>query len=302
MAAMGTAAMGTAAAVTTWTKVVHDESWLGIGLAYSPSARRIADRCPELVDHLEIPFELIRAEPSLLDSLEGQQVLLHSASLSLAGALPLDRIKVDELAAMRARLSSPWISEHAAFIDAPNPHAPQHGVYESGFTIAPSMNADVALHIATRLDSVYNMVGYPVLIENSPLYFESPGSDLSYPDFFRLIVENSPAMLLLDLTHLVISARNLGFDADEALHALPRDRITQLHLSGIETVEGIAWDNHASAVPEDVLRLVAPAMAAGGVRAVTLEYNWISAFTDEAVVTQLGRVRNAVTHATSQLA
>jgi uncharacterized protein (UPF0276 family) len=289
---------GTQKVNTPPQKLPGVREWLGIGLAYSPSARRIADNLPGLVDFLEIPFELLEAQPQLLETKPpSQRLLLHSASLSLAGALPPPDLKTRSLAAWAKRLQAPWISEHVAYVAAPRLAEPNLPPYETGFTLPPPMNADVATHVAKRVEAARLQLDARVLIENSPLYFIPPGSDIDQSQFFRLIFGQCSAEMLLDVTHLVISARNLGISAEVALKGLPLDRVTQLHVSGVEFSEGVTWDNHASSVPDEVLELLPLALSGGQVQAVTLEYNWISAFSDDAVTVQLERVRRATQNA-----
>lgn len=276
----------------------EDRTWIGVGLAYSPSARRIADTHAGLVDFLEIPFELLESQPELLErDPPKQRVLLHSASLSLAGALPTPEYKLRSLADWAHRLQVPWISEHVAYVAAPRLDDATLPPFETGFTVPPPMNADVANHVARRADTIGSHIGRRILLENSPLYFLPPGSEISQSQFFQLILGQSSAEMLLDLSHLVISARNLGYSPETALNTLPLERVTQLHVSGINFAEGVSWDNHATSVPDEVLSLLPLALSGGHVQALTLEYNWISAFPDQAVITQLERVRQTVEYA-----
>jgi uncharacterized protein (UPF0276 family) len=294
-----TSMLGTSVRCAELCEQPEARTWLGIGLAYSPSARRIADAQPSLVDFLEVPFELLESQPSLLErDPPSHRILLHSASLSLAGALPTPELKLRSLGTWAKRLSVPWISEHVAYVAAPRLGGSELPPYETGFTVPPPMNADVAMHVAARADAAGLELGSRILLENSPLYFLPPGSNMDQGRFFRLIFEHSSAEMLLDLTHLVISAHNLGLSAEVALRALPLERVTQLHVSGVEFAEGVSWDNHASSVPDEVLDLLPLALSGGWVQAITLEYNWISAFPDEAVMVQLERVRRGAAHAT----
>lgn len=271
--------------------------WFGVGLAFGPSASRIASRYPELVDYLEVPFELLASTPNLLRRTNASRILLHSASLSVGGNCRLKRRTVEAVRKSLAQTRSPWLSEHLAFVEASaldEPASSSDRSYHTGFTIAPPMNKASVDLISRRLNSLSSALEVPLLVENSPLYYSIPNSTLDPTDFLNEILEKTTADLLLDLTHLVISARNLGFSPASALLRLPASRIRQIHLSGIEYIGGTALDHHASAIPQEVLSLVPIAMAGKGVRAVTLEYNWISDFSDREVLKELRKVRKLV--------
>lgn len=268
--------------------------WQGVGLAFGPSARRIAARHPDLVDYLELPFELFRSQPGMLDSVSTGRRLLHCASLSLAGSLPLDEATLADVEEWLDRTGSPWLSEHLAYVSAEAMNDGQKADcdhYYTGFTVPPPMNEEMIDHISRRIRSVSERLGTRILIENSPLYFDTPGSTLSQVDFINRILNCTDADLLLDLTHLTITGQNMGFSPADAICQLPAARIAQLHLSGIEVFDGVALDHHASAVPPGVLELVPLAMRGSQVAAITLEYNWISDLEDRAIISQLAEVR-----------
>lgn len=276
-----------------------------VGLALSPGAARISRTDPDLVDYLEVPFELLESSPAVLDKIE-VPAILHCASLSIGGTvLPKPGI-LDRIRHWLAHTDSPWLGEHLAFLLADRPpgatavdgqrlHADTYAEpYNLGFTVAPPMNPDSVDSICRRLSSYQAEFSVPIIVENSPVYFDIPGSTLRYPDFLNQVLARSNVGLLLDLTHLVIAAHNQGFSPEEAIDELPLHRVTEVHVSGIELCEGLFWDHHASGIPERVLRLLSRVAQVGSVRAVTLEYNWISNFTDDQVREQSAAIRKIV--------
>lgn len=136
----------------------------------------------------------------------------------------------------------------------------------------------------------------PIILENPPQYFPVPGSAMSLVEFTgRLCDRNDRLDLLLDLTHFLISAINLGFDASRELERLPLERVVEFHLSGLKTQFGTAWDDHAQPAPEPVFALLSQAVRRARPRAVTFEYNWAPDLPDLGLLKQqLRRVRDLV--------
>src|SRR5262249_20783504 len=97
--------------------------------------------------------------------------------------------------------------------------------------------------------------------------------------------------LLLDVTHLLIAATNLGFDASDALERLPLDRVVEIHLSGVGMQSGLAWDDHARPAPESGFALLDQALDRARPRAITFEYNWATNFPEMLLAEQISRVR-----------
>ena len=89
-----------------------------IGLAYGPGFEEFIASNGGLIDYVEIPFEQLRHTPQLGIIQEQLPVVLHCASLSVAGFIPPSQATVDALADQAARTRTPWIGEHLAFVSA----------------------------------------------------------------------------------------------------------------------------------------------------------------------------------------
>lgn len=270
-----------------------------VGISYSDYVRPLLLDRPDLFDYVEIPFELLRANPHVVPIENCPQVLLHSASLSMAGDVPPDEATWSAVGDWIGRTSTPWLSEHLAFFTAHR--TPDDGsehsavpIYDIGYAISAPMNEESLDVVVAAVDACSQRFGIPILLENSPLYFTPPGSTMTQFEYIRRLCERSPARLLLDVTHLVITAQNLGRDPIEALHELPLDRILEVHVAGISDFEGTQWDDHTVRAPEvvmDVLRVLA---RGSGLEAVTLEYNWSVTFPRRLLLNELARVQEAL--------
>ena len=89
-----------------------------IGLAYGPNSLEFLDANPGLVDYVEVPFEQLRHSPGSASIQEVVPVILHCASMSVAGFVPPADATLDAIEREAERTRTPWIGEHLAFITA----------------------------------------------------------------------------------------------------------------------------------------------------------------------------------------
>lgn len=91
------------------------------------------------------------------------------------------------------------------------------------------------------------------------------------PEAISRCLSSAGIELLLDLAHALISAHNLGCDAEDYLSRLPLDCVSELHVSRAGLVGGIWEDTHE--VPEErEFELMEFVLARAPVELVTLEY------------------------------
>jgi hypothetical protein len=134
----------------------------------------------------------------------------------------------------------------------------------------------------------------PLILENSPQYFDIPGSSLSMVDFVSAVVESCKVGLLLDLTHFLITMLNTKKDPLREIDRLPLEQVVEVHVSGLSVQSGIAWDDHASPAPPVVFDLLERVRERVRPKAVTLEYNWSPQFPESMLVKHIDRVHEIV--------
>ena len=91
-----------------------------------------------------------------------------------------------------------------------------------------------------------------IIIENSP-YHADRGNTLRLcvePDIITRVVEETGCGLLLDISHAVITAKQLGINPYEYLSRLPVNKIKELHFAGIHHIIG-RWVDHLSILKRD---------------------------------------------------
>lgn len=262
-----------------------------LGLALGPGVAELVSGEPELVDYVEIPFEQLRHAPHVGAVQERIPVVLHCASLSMAGFVPPTDATVEAVAAEARRTGTPWIGEHLAFVNADALDEGQGGPLALTYTVCPQLSEETLAQVVRNVRALRDRLPVPLILENSPQYMAVPGSTMGMVDFIRAVAREADVDLLVDLTHHAITCQNMGVDVRSELDRLPLERVVEVHLSGLSVQSGIAWDDHASPAPPLVFELFERLLRRARPRAVTLEYNWAPNFPTSVLRAHIGRVR-----------
>jgi uncharacterized protein (UPF0276 family) len=267
-----------------------------LGLAHGPGITEFLDLHPDSIDYVEMPFEQLRHNPALGEIQERLPILLHCASMSVAGFIPPSQETLDAMQQQTERTATPWIGEHLAFVSA-------DGIHEEGdrdtaptnltYTVCPQLSEASAERVALNLAALRSHFATPIILENSPQYFFIPGSTMNMSSFISAVVRHSDVDLLLDLSHFMITSRNMEGEAFREIEELPLERVVEIHLSGMSLQEGIVWDDHAVPAPPEMFTLLQQVMRRAKPRAVTLEYNW-EALPDELILSHIEQVNEIV--------
>jgi uncharacterized protein (UPF0276 family) len=272
-----------------------------VGIAYSRYTPSFLEQHPDAIDYVEIPFELLRHNPAVAGTVAPKPIVLHCASLSMAGSVPAPRAMVDDVQSWIERTQTPWLGEHLSFITAErdpdggfaDEYAPGEP-WNIGYTVGPPLNEKSVQFVLASLARAEAAFDVPVLLENPPVYFRMPGSTMSQADFISEICKRSDALLLLDLAHFCITAHTVGYDPMSEVMRLPLERVTEVHISGIDTDDHGQWDNHASRAPQVEFDLLGIVLEHAPVRGITLEYNWSSRFPATVLLDEISRARGVV--------
>lgn len=250
-----------------------------IGLAHSDFAERVVAQNPGLVDYVEVPFELLLRNEAVARLADQLPLVLHSATLSIAGNVVPPEPAIEQLGVWANKVSTPWIGEHLAFIRATSPDQEASAPFEVGYTVSPQYSAATLERVVAAHTRWEERLRLPILLENSPLAFAMPGSEMSQFDFLRALAARlARPRLLLDLAHFLLTCRNFGLDAEAELEALPVEAVVELHVSGIRCHDGLWWDDHSQPAEPALFGLLERVLARTRPRAITIEYNWDERF------------------------
>jgi uncharacterized protein (UPF0276 family) len=268
------------------------DSGPALGIAYSDYVPRFLAAHPDALDYVEVPFENLYYSPGSIDLPLAKPVVLHCASLSIAGDVPPTDAIVRAVQHWVDATATPWLGEHLAFVTAQG--TPERARYDVGYAINSPTNEDSLALVLRAIDACNAWFPVPLLLENPPVYFTLPGSTMTQVEFLRELCSRSSVRLLVDLTHLYISAHARGVDPFADLTALPLDRIDEVHISGASLEGGALWDNHTTRAPDIVFDLLAAVLERGRPRGITLEYNWSVKFPIPVLLEEIDRTRGLV--------
>lgn len=223
---------------------------------------------PQPVEWLEIiseNFMVPGGKPLVvLDQIrERYPLAMHGVSLSLGAA---DGLNPDYLAALKKlvqRVNPLWVSDHLCWTGV-------HGTNTHDLLPLP-YHEQALQHVVRQIRQAQDFLERPLLIENVSSYVNFTDSTLSEWDFLRTVCEEADCLLLLDVNNIYVSAFNHGFDPLTYLHAIPPQRVQQIHLAGHTNNGDHIIDTHDHPVVDPVWELYRAACEHLGAVATMIE-------------------------------
>lgn len=202
-----------------------------------------------------------------LDAIADRHPLsLHGVSLSLAADAAPDPTHLRRLAALVERVKPVLVSEHLAW-------SAWRGSYTPDLLPFPRNHAALA-RITANIERTQDVLARTIAIENPTHYLQMDGHAWSETDFLAELAKRTGCGLLLDINNVHVSANNLGFDARDYLNRFPAHAVTEIHLAGYSSddgVDGLLIDSHDEPVAAPVWALYRHAVARFGHRPTLIE-------------------------------
>jgi len=232
------------------------EIGLGLGIGWRPELALAIDRREErrrdlgFVELLAENFDPRRPLPAPLRSLRerGVRIVVHSIGLSLGGAEPVDRRRLDRLARVAEWAGAACVSDHVAFVRA--------GSHSSGHLLPVPRTEAALAALCANVTRAQAALPVPLALENIAALFDWPDATMDEPEFLGRLTAATGARLIVDVSNLHAGARNLGVDARAWLARVPLERIAYAHVGG-GVARGELWhDTHAHQVPGEAFALL----------------------------------------------
>jgi uncharacterized protein len=197
-------------------------------------------------------------------------ISLHGVGLSIGSPKPLDREHLSRLAALVRRYQPGLFSEHLAW-------SSHDEGYLNDLLPLPYTQETLAV-VCDHVDQVQDALGRQMLLENPSTYVVFRESTISETDFMREIARRTGCGLLLDVSNVLVSATNHGFNASAYLDAFPVDLVGEIHLAGFaEAVDDkghlLLIDAHDSPVRDQVWSLYRRAIERRGAVPTLVEWD-----------------------------
>ena len=192
---------------------------------------------------------------------------LHSVSLSLAGAEPIDAAALAALAALVRELEPALVSEHLAWSRLGTAYLPDLLPF-------PRPRETLAL-VCDHVDEVQKAIGRAIALENPSHYLLLDGHELDEIEFVVAVAKRTGCSLLLDLNNVHVSAVNTGTSAAAYLDRFPVALVSEIHLAGHRADpalgERLLIDSHDAPVADAVWQLFDRFVARAGARPTLIE-------------------------------
>jgi uncharacterized protein len=235
-----------------------------IGVLYSPAFAPWIERSAAFAECLELQaYPFYYPSSKLFDYIcRLRPTIISKGWLSLGTPGPLEADRVRAFAAIVERAKPLWISEPLGFSRT---NESSWGAY---LPVCPGQTSrgtivDHAMHV---MDTCQKLL----LLETTASSIQVRGS-IRETDFLNQICQKAKCGLLLDVTALLVNALNHGFDPVEWLRQIDHQFILQLHVSGYSRRDDRCFDEHLSAVQEDVWDLVEEVLGYCSPRTIILE-------------------------------
>jgi uncharacterized protein len=182
---------------------------------------------------------------------------LHGVGLSIGADKPLDGNHLQRLKELIERYEPGLFSEHLAW-----------STHETTFfndLLPVPYTAETLARVAEHIDTVQEMLGRQMLLENPSTYLAFVESSYSEPDFIAQIARRTGCGLLLDINNVYVASNNQEWDPERYIDEYPLTHVQEIHLAGhareadekgrpllIDThdrsVDEIVWDSFEHAV------------------------------------------------------
>src|SRR2546425_4070425 len=173
---------------------------------------------------------------------------LHGVGLSLGSADGLNERHLVRLRNLTQRVDPGLVSEHLSWSATGGAHFAD---------LLPLPFTEEALSIVCRnVEAAQESLGRRILVENASSYLRYRHSPIPEWEFVAALAERTGGGILCDVNNIFVSACNHGFDPRRYLHALPAERVSEIHLAGhqgrkFEDGRSIRLDDHGSRLSHD---------------------------------------------------
>ena len=229
---------------------------LTAGLGLKPQHYDAALACPADGLWFEVHPEnyMVAGGPRLawLEAIRARHAIsLHGVALSLAADAEPEPGHLARLARLARRIEPELISEHLAW-------STWRGAYHPDLLPFPRTGEALA-RIADNISRAQDALRQRIAIENPSHYLKMDGHAWDEIDFLAELARRSGCGLLLDVNNVYVSARNLGYSAEDYVDDFPGEPVMEIHLAGhtpdANLGDALLIDSHDALVAREVWAL-----------------------------------------------
>jgi uncharacterized protein (UPF0276 family) len=246
----------------------------GVGLRLAHLSEMVAarPRCSYLETHPENFLANPHAKELLLDLASDYPISLHSVGISVGTASGIDEVHLRRIRDLVSTIGPVFVSGHLAWSSFRNEYLND---------LLPMPYTEETLEVVVRqVHHVQEALSRPYLLENPASYVGFQSSTIPETEFLASIAARTGCLLLCDVSNIVVSAHNLGFDPHTYIDSLPADRVGEIHLGGYTAEEDEATpgaevliDTHAAPIAAQTWELYEYALGRFGPKPTLIEWD-----------------------------
>lgn len=197
---------------------------IGLRLAHLSEIVATRPRCGWLEIHPENFLANPHAEELLVELSTDYPISLHSVGISAATAGGIDVAHLHRIRDLANAIHPFSISGHLAW-------SSYRGRYLNDLLPLPYTEETLQV-VSNHVDQIQDALSRPYLLENPASYVGFHSSTIPETEFLGEIAARTGCLLLCDVSNIVVSANNMGYDARTYIDHFPADRVAEIHLGG----------------------------------------------------------------------
>ena len=246
----------------------------GVGLRLAHLTEMVTTRpaCGWLEVHPENFLANPHATELLIQLSAHYQISMHTVGVSVGSATGIDFEHLRRILDLANRIDPVLVSGHLAWSALRNEYLND---------LLPLPYNEETLEVVVRhVRQVQDVLSRPYLIENPANYVGFRSSTIAETEFLAEIAARTGCRLLCDVSNIVVSAHNMGYDPYDYIDRFPFEKISEIHLGGYTPEEDEATpgaelliDTHAAPIADAAWDLYAYALRRFGPKPALIEWD-----------------------------
>jgi uncharacterized protein (UPF0276 family) len=229
-------------------------------------------RCGWLEIHPENFLANPHAKELLIELSSDYPISLHTVGISVGTASGTDEVHLRRIRDLVNTICPVFVSGHLAWSSFRDEYLND---------LLPMPYNDETLEVVVKhVDHVQQVLSRQYLLENPASYVGFRSSTIPEAEFLASIAARTGCLLLCDVSNIVVSAHNMGFDPHSYIDSLPADRIGEIHLGGYTAEEDEATpgaelliDTHCAPIAAEAWDLYEYALGRFGPKPTLIEWD-----------------------------
>ena len=215
-----------------------------------------------LLDYIEVNYPIAKYESPCDKKIP---IYAHSSFQPLASAYGINKELAEQVKIEISKTKTPWVGEHLSWLGFEN------GV-SLGYVFNPIYTKDFLNVCLENIKELKDYYECPIALEMGP-HYNLIGDYQSEIDFILEVAEKSNSLIILDISHLMISNHNLKRNIDFGLDKILDAPVVEAHVSGIkQSNSGEFWhDAHSVSPNQETLNILEKLITRNFLEAITLE-------------------------------